>query len=184
MAMEPQSSDEIKAATGWVIALSIGLMVLGAVAILTPGMALAFFTAILGWLVLIGGILQIVQAFQAGAVGVKWLSLGVGAGYAMAGIYIVINPVKSAAVFAWALGLLFIAEGIFTIIMAFGYRVGRTMSWFVAINGIFTLILGILVINGWPMRALWLIGLYVGVSLLFSGASLLGAALAVRKEIA
>ncbi|TVQ07510.1 MAG: HdeD family acid-resistance protein [Leptolyngbya sp. DLM2.Bin27] len=166
------------------IALSIGLLVLGAVAILMPGVALAVFTAMLGWLVLIGGILQIVQAFQAGALGGKWLGLGVGAFYAIAGLYIVINPVKSAAVFALALGLLFIAEGIFTIIMAFGYRVGRSMSWFVAINGIFTLILGILVINGWPMRSLWLIGLYVGISLLFSGASLLGAALAVRKEIA
>jgi uncharacterized membrane protein HdeD (DUF308 family) len=61
--------------------------------------------------------------------------------------------------------------------------VGRTMSWFVAINGIFTLILGILVINGWPLRSLWLIGLYLGVSLLFSGSSLLSAALAVRQEL-
>ena len=58
------------------------------------------------------------------------------------------------------------------------------MSWLVAINGIITLILGILVINRWPIGAMWLIGLYLGISLLLSGASLLGAALVARKEAA
>lgn len=66
--------------------------------------------------------------------------------------------------------------------MAFKHRAGRSLSWFVAINGIITLIVGILAINGWPLSTLWLVGLYVGISLLLSGASVLGAALAVRKE--
>lgn len=184
MTIEPPSSTEIKAAMGWVIALSIGLMMLGTLAILMPWVALAFFTAAMGWLVIISGLLQVIQAFQARALRTMGLNLGVGALYAITGLSILINPVKSATVFALALGLLFIAEGFFTIAMAFGCRVGRSMSWFVAINGIFTLILGILVINGWPFRALWLIGIYMGLSLLLSGASLLSAALAARKELA
>ena len=184
MTMEPPSGTEIKAATGWVIALSLGLMLLGIVAILVPHIALAFLTSGLGWLVLISGILQVIQSFQAGPVRGTCLSRGVGALYAIAGLYILINPVKSAAVFAFALGLLLIVEGVFTIAMAFGYRAGRSLSWFVAINGIVTLTLGIFVINGWPFRALWLIGMYMGISLLLSGASLLSAALAARKELA
>jgi uncharacterized membrane protein HdeD (DUF308 family) len=47
-----------------------------------------------------------------------------------------------------------------------------------------TMILGIMVLNRWPFSALWLIGLYVGISLLMSGISLLVAALAARKVIA
>jgi uncharacterized membrane protein HdeD (DUF308 family) len=182
MTIEPQTSTEIKAATAWVIALSLGLMLLGILALLMPGIALALFTAGIGWLVLISGIVQIIQAWKGRAVKGLWLNLVVGALYAIAGVYTLVNPVKSAALFALAFGLLFIAEGIFTIVMVFTHRVRHSMSWLVAINGIITLILGILVINRWPFGAMWLIGLYLGISLLFSGASLLGAALAARKE--
>jgi uncharacterized membrane protein HdeD (DUF308 family) len=41
-----------------------------------------------------------------------------------------------------------------------------------------------MVLNRWPVSALWLIGLYVGISLLMSGISLLAAALAARKATA
>ena len=184
MTMEPPSGNEVKAAMGWVIALSLGLMLLGVLAILMPNITLAFFTSGVGWLVLLSGILQIIQSFQARPVRGRCLSLGGGALYAIAGLYVLINPVKSAAVFAFALGLLFIAEGVFTIAMAFGHRAGRSLSWFVAINGIVTLMLGILLFNGWPFRSIRLIGAYMGISLLFSGASLLSAARAARKELA
>lgn len=184
MAVEPQSITEIKAATGRVMALSVGLIILGILAILMPAIAAAIFTSALGWLAVVGGILQVLQAFQARAVRAMGLGLGVGLLHGVAGLYILFNLAKATAVLTLAFGLLFIAEGIFTIVMAFTYRAGRTMSWFVAINGIVTLILGILVINGWPFSSLWLIGFYVGTSLLFSGASLLGAAAAARREAA
>jgi uncharacterized membrane protein HdeD (DUF308 family) len=58
------------------------------------------------------------------------------------------------------------------------------MSWLVALNGVVTLILGIMVLNRFPFSAIWLIGLYVGISLLMTGISLLSAALSVRRAIA
>ena len=80
-----------------------------------------------------------------------------------------------------AFGILFIVEGIFTIIMAFTGRAGHRMFWLVAFNGVVTLILGIMVLNHFPFSAIWLIGLYVGISILMSGVSLLAAALAARR---
>ena len=82
-----------------------------------------------------------------------------------------------------AFGVLFIVEGIFTIIMAFTNRAGHRMYWLVALNGVVTLILGIMVLNQFPFSALWLIGLYVGISLLMTGVSLFTAALTVRRGI-
>lgn len=183
MTMDPHSNPEIKVATERLVALSIGLIILGILAILLPGIAVALFPAILGWVVLGGGILQVMQSSQSRAVRGRWLNLGGGALYIAAGLHLLINPVKSVAAFSFALGLLFIAEGSLTIFMAFGRRVGGAMSWFVAINGIITLVLGILTINRWPVAAMALIGLYLGLSLLLSGASLLSAALAVRKAM-
>lgn len=179
-----QLNVNVRKSTGWVIALSIGLIILGMLAIVMPAIASAFFTAAIGWVVLIGGIVMIVEAFQSRALRGFWLSLMVGIFYVIAGIYTLANLRAALLALTFTFGVLFIVEGIYTIIMAFVNRSGHRMSWLVASNGFITLILGIMVINRFPVSALWLIGLYVGISLLMSGVSLLVAALAVRRSIA
>lgn len=171
----------IRKSTGWVIALSVGLIILGVLAILMPAIASAFFTTMIGWLTLVSGVVMIVQSFQSKPIRGFWLNLLVGVFYVICGIYILLNLGAAVLALTFAFGVLFIVEGIFTIIMAFTGRAGHRMSWLVALNGIVTLILGIMVINRFPSSALWLIGLYVGISLLMNGISLLVAGLAVRK---
>lgn len=173
-----------KKATGWIIALSIVLIILGMMAIFMPVIASAFFTAVIGWLTLVSGIVMIVQSFVAKPVRGFWLSLVVGIFYVIAGIYIIANLATAVVALTLAFGILFIAEGVYTIIMAFTNKAGRKMSWLVVLNGVITLILGIMVLNRLPFSALWLIGLYVGISLLFSGISLLAAGLVARRELA
>lgn len=183
MTAEFQSEVDIRKATGWVIALSIGLIILGILAILMPSIASAFFTSVMGWIALISGIVMIVQSFQSKPVRGFWLNLVLGILYVLAGLYILFNLGAAILALTLAFGVLFIVEGIFTIIMAFTNRTGTSMSWLVVLNGVITLILGILILNSWPSSALWLIGLYVGISLLLSGVSLLAASLATRKSI-
>ncbi|PSN76082.1 hypothetical protein C8B47_29195, partial [filamentous cyanobacterium CCP4] len=71
--MEPPPSTEsteiraTKAATGWVIAFSAGLIGLGILAILMPAIASAVFTLVIGWIALVSGVFQVGQAFQARA---------------------------------------------------------------------------------------------------------------------
>ena len=178
------SSEDIKKSTSWVIFLSISLIVLGTLAIISPVVATAFFTAMMGWIAILSGIIMVIQSFRSDPVRGRWLSLVVGILYALAGIYILFNLVAAVATLTLAFGILFVIEGIYTIIMGFTQKVGRSMSWLVVLNGVVTLILGIMVLNRWPVSALWLIGLYVGISLLLSGISLLAAALAARKAIA
>jgi uncharacterized membrane protein HdeD (DUF308 family) len=182
--LQPEVDIDVSKSTGWVIALSIGLIILGALAVLMPVIASAFFTSMMGWLALISGIVMIVQSFQSKPVRGFWLNLVVGILYAIAGVYILLNLGAAVLALTFAFGVLFVVEGIFTIIMAFTNRAGHRMSWLVALNGVVTLILGIMVLNQFPSSALWLIGLYVGISLLMSGVSLLAAALAARKAIA
>lgn len=177
------SDTTIKKSLGWVIGLSIALMVLGVIAIFAPVVASAFFTIVMGWIAIISGIVMIVQSFQSKPVRGFWLNLIVGIFYTIAGIYILFNVPQAMLALTFAFGILFIVEGIFTIIMAFTNRAGHRNSWLVALNGVVTLILGILVLNQFPFSALWLIGLYVGISLLMSGISLLIAALSVRKTL-
>lgn len=174
----------IRKSTGWVIAFSIGLIILGILAMLMPIIASAFFTVAIGWLTLIGGIVMIVESFQSKPVRGFWLNLIVGIFYVIAGIYILFNIGAALLALTLAFGVLFIVEGVFTITMAFTHRAGHRMFWLMALNGVVTLILGIMVLNRFPFSAIWLIGLYVGISLLMSGISLLSAALAARRALA
>lgn len=173
----------LKKLINWMIVLSIVLMLLGAIAIFMPIFASAVFTLMMGWLALMSGIVMIVQSFVSKPVRGFWLNLVVGIFYAIAGIYILFNVASAVLGLTLAFGILFIAEGVYTIIMAFTNRSGHRLSWLVALNGVITLILGIMVLNRFPSSALWLVGLYVGLSLLLSGVSLLAAALATRKTI-
>jgi len=183
--MMPVPSDiDLRKSTGWLIALSIALILLGILAILMPGLASAFFTLVIGWITLISGVLMIIQSFVSKPVRGFWLNLIVGILYVLAGIYILANLGAALLGLTFAFGILFIVEGIYTIIMGFTNRAGHRMSWLVVLNGVVTLILGIMVLNQFPFSAIWLIGLYVGISLLMSGASLLAAAIAARRTFA
>jgi uncharacterized membrane protein HdeD (DUF308 family) len=175
--------QSVRKSTGWVIALSIVLIILGILAILMPAIASAFFTSVIGWITLISGIVTIVESFQSRPFRGFWLNLIVGIFYAIAGIYILLNLGAAVLAMTFVFGILFIVEGIFTIIMGFTHRAGHRMSWLVVLNGVVTLILGIMVLNRFPSSAIWLIGLYVGISLLMNGTSLLASAVAVRQTL-
>jgi len=177
----PDTDINVRKSTGWIIALSISLIVLGILAILLPALASAVFTSVIGWIVLISGVVMIVESFQSKPIRGFWLHLIVGVFYVIAGIYILFNIAAAMVALTFAFGVLFIAEGIYTIIMAFVNRAGHRMTWLVVLNGIVTLILGIMVLNRFPVSALWLIGLYVGISLLMTGVTALSAALAIRR---
>jgi len=73
---------------------------------------------------------------------------------------------------AFAIGLVFILEGVVSILMSLGHTQMRGWGWGL-LNGIVTLILGLLIVTmqGWGL--LWVIGVLVGISFLFSGIDLL-----------
>ncbi|MGB3135931.1 MAG: DUF308 domain-containing protein, partial [Nodosilinea sp.] len=85
------SSKDIKKSASWVISLSIALIILGIVAIIAPAIASAFFTAMMGWIALLSGILMMIQSFQSHSVRGLWLSLVVGLLYAISGLYVLFN---------------------------------------------------------------------------------------------
>jgi uncharacterized membrane protein HdeD (DUF308 family) len=183
MTIDYPSNDSIKKATGWLVFLSIVLMILGILAILSPIYASTFFTAVMGWFALISGVIMIAQSLVSKPVRGVWLNLIVGILYIVAGIYILLNLAAAVVVLTLAFGILFVAEGIYSIVMGIIDRAGLRMAWLVVINGMVTLVLGILVLNRWPSNALWLIGLYVGISLFSTGIALLTSALDVRRNL-
>jgi uncharacterized membrane protein HdeD (DUF308 family) len=78
------------------------------------------------------------------------------------------------------LASLFLVEGIFDIVLYFKVRSTLRATW-ILLDGIVTLLLGLLIYVHWPSSSAWAIGTLVGVSLIFSGVTRVMMSLAVRR---
>jgi uncharacterized membrane protein HdeD (DUF308 family) len=51
-----------------------------------------------------------------------------------------------------------------------------------AVDGLITFVLGVLVLAQWPASGLWVIGLFIGIDLIFYGAAWIALALGLRAS--
>ena len=78
---------------------------------------------------------------------------------------------------------LFLAEGVFDIALFFRIRSTQGSPW-VLIDGIVTLVLGLMIYLQWPSSSGWAIGTLVGVSMIISGVTRVMLSLTIRKAMA
>jgi uncharacterized membrane protein HdeD (DUF308 family) len=166
------ATDALKRAGGWTIGLGILLLVLGIAAILFPLASSLAAVVWIGWLLLIGGVVLLIHALHRREEGGFWLKLLWAVVYLVAGLLLLANPVSAIFTLTIVLAVLWVVEGITAIVLAFRLKPARPWGW-VLFDGILTLLLGLLVWVGWPGNAPWLLGLFLGLSLLSTGVSLL-----------
>ncbi len=90
----------------------------------------------------------------------------------MVGLFMIFYPMQGIA----ALGLLFAIYFFTDAFAGFGLAFSlkpQKMWWLWLINAITSLVLGVIFIVGWPFSSLFMVGLLVGISLLFDGIALL-----------
>jgi uncharacterized membrane protein HdeD (DUF308 family) len=170
----------LKRASGWAIAVSVILIILGFLAITLPLVAAVAVTAIVGWLLMFGGITHLAAAFHARRAGMVAWELLIGLIYVVGGGYMIFHPLLGVATLTLFLASLFLAEGVLEIISYFGIR-GQTGAGWMLLDGLVTILLAGLIWVHWPSSSAWAIGTIVGISLLFSGAKWLMISLASRK---
>jgi uncharacterized membrane protein HdeD (DUF308 family) len=135
---------------------------------------------VIGWLILIAGLVQFVHAFQSKGIGhIAWKLLEALL-YFATGIYLISHPVLGLAGLTLVIAILFCAVGIADIIAWFSIRQSGSSGWML-LNGIVTLVLGFMIWNRWPATSLWFLGTLVGIGLLMAGTSRLMMAVAARK---
>lgn len=165
---------------GWFIALGILLIVLGIIAIAFPVMMTITAKIFLGWMFLIGGVLQIIHAFSTRDwKGFLWNVL-IGLLYVVVGGWLAFFPLTGILPLTIMIAILFVVEGVMKTMMGFNLGANEGRLW-VIISGIAAIILGILLFADLPGSALWAIGLLVGINFLFSGISFLTIATGATK---
>jgi len=150
----------------------IALILVGMVAIAFPHVSTLAAAIFIGWLLLIGGVVQGAHAFSLGSIGARlWGSL-LALISILAGVWVILNPLLGAVALTIILSAYFFADGITRIIAAFRFR--PLNGWiFVALSGVVSAFFGIFLFLIVPEAGDWVIGLMVGVNLVMTGATLL-----------
>jgi uncharacterized membrane protein HdeD (DUF308 family) len=68
------------------------------------------------------------------------------------------------------LGVALAVSGVMRVILAFSIREGTSWTW-VALSGLVTLLLGLVILVHWPVSSLFVLGVLLGVDLLIIGLS-------------
>ncbi len=164
----------------WALYLVEGvvLTVLGATAIVLPPLATLAVAVLIGWLVLVSGIIGLVTTLlQEDAPGTGWAMLSAVLAI-FVGLVLLSNAELAAVSLTIVLLVFFIVEGASSLMYARAHK--REMSqgrwrWMMA-SGVIDLALSGYIIYGLPVVAPWALGLLVGVNLVFGGVALIAMA--------
>jgi uncharacterized membrane protein HdeD (DUF308 family) len=174
-------AEKIAAHRGWFFALGIALVVLGTAAILFPFYGSLAGARIFGWIMLFSGIATAVHAIRASGWGLALLQGVIAIAYALAGVWILSNPLAGVATLTLVLIVVLLVQGIIAVIEAFQIRPAEGWGWML-VSGIASIVLAIMLKMEFPSSALWAIGLLVGVSLAIHGWSFIAMAVGSRKK--
>jgi uncharacterized membrane protein HdeD (DUF308 family) len=155
------------------------LIVFGMVAVGLPLLAAVAVNALVAWLIVLAGVVHLMLAFRAHGAGSKVWKLLVGVAYVCFGVYLIARPLLGVATLTLLLASLFLIEGILDIVLYVKMRPIRGSIW-VLIDGIVTLLLGLMIYMQWPSSSAWAIGTLVGVSMIISGVARVMMSLAVH----
>jgi uncharacterized membrane protein HdeD (DUF308 family) len=156
----------------WFTILGILLIVLGIVAIAFPFLTTIAAKIFLGWLFLIGGVVQVIHAFSTQRWSEFLLDLLIGVLYVLVGGWLAFFPLTGIVTLTILLAVMFIIQGVLEFGMAFRMRPQQGWVWML-IAGIVAVLVGLLIIAELPSSAVWAIGLLVGINLIVSGCAYL-----------
>ena len=156
------------------------LIVFGVMAVGSPFLAAVAASVVVAWLIVLAGIVHLMLAFRVhGAGSVIWKLL-VGIAYLCFGAYLLLHPLLGVASLTLLLASLFLIEGVLNIVLYVKMRSVHGSSWLL-VDGIITLLLGLMIYMQWPSSSAWAIGTLVGISMIFSGVARVMMTLTVRK---
>ncbi len=146
----------------------IFLFILGLIGITAPYYFTFSLTLFLGSLLFVSGVIQLFQCIVAPSAPAFLHALLLGIASVILGILFLTNPVGGALTLTLLLTIYFFWDGLVKLFTAFQFRKGRSTPLLI-FSGLVDLALGALIWSGWPGTAAWVIGLLVGINLLFHG---------------
>ena len=169
----------LKSQWWWFLLLGILLVLCGTVAIAYPPITSIGVVVLLGALLIVGGLATVISSLWAGKWSAMLLQLLVGILYIVAGMAITDAPAESTVLLTMLIAAFFIVVGVFRIAAALIIKF-PLWGW-ALLNGVVTLLLGVIIYRNFPGSAFWIIGLLVGIEMLLNGWTWIMLSLQVRR---
>ena len=172
----------LRAKWGWIVALGVVFLIAGFIAVGSAVAATASAVMIIGIMMIMGGVAEIVAAFSVKGWGkfAVWMLLGLL--YVGAGFIAIMNPFAAATILTLMLGAALVAGGVLRIFLAFSMKsAGKPWGW-VVVSGLVTLLLGVMIIAQWPASSFFVLGIFLGIDLIFIGSGWVTMGLALKNR--
>ena len=175
-----ENAQELKKASGWGMVWGILTLILGFMAIGSPLASGIAMTLVIGATLLGAGVAMLIFAFQAPSLGKILIKLLFAGLTIIAGIYILSEPGIALIKLTLILGAFFIADGLMGFIVAWNVKPERGWGW-LTVNALVTVALGVMILKGWPESSMIVLGVLVGIRLVFAGVTMLTLGTAGRQ---
>jgi uncharacterized membrane protein HdeD (DUF308 family) len=160
-----------------------GLMVLGGIlALVYPVLSTAAVLLLLGWILIITGVIQGISLIGARSVPHFWLQLVSVVLSVIVGVLIIRHPAEGLLTITLLLIVFFMIEGISKVIFSLTIRPFPNWGWVLA-SGVVGILLALFLWASLPVTAVWLLGVLLGILLISEGAALAYLAWQVRSEL-
>lgn len=178
--LDIQVSHDLVQYWGWFLAFGLALIVLGIAAVARSVTATVASMLFFGW-VLVGACgIEAAQAVLVGHWAGFFHHLVAAILFGVAGFLLVTRPVLSAEVATMLIAVFFLVGGLFEVFGSVWVALPG-WGWQVA-DGVITFVLGLLVLAQWPASGLWVIGLFIGIDLIFYGAAWIALAMGLHSS--
>jgi len=156
------------------------LLLAGIFAILLPDITSLTISMLMGWLLIIGSFISIFHVTK--SYNTKWMAWFKPFLLFIIGALILYKPMTGVAAMGILLMIYFFFDGFASIMFGLEFRPIKGWIWMM-FNGLVSVMIAFILLIGWPISSLWLIGLFVGISLIMDGAAMILIGTSVQKHL-
>ena len=176
--IHPIAIKQLQQNWGWFVGLGICLIILGILSVWYAYTATLISVLYLGYLLMLIGILEGIQAFKFKHWSNIFLHIFLSVLYLVGGGFTIFYPVPSAVNITLLIAMFLIISGIVKIVFSVTHTIAAR-GW-LFIQGILACTLGALLWHQWPLSGLWALGVMLGINMLVSGWTLVTLGIAAK----
>ncbi|MDT3378017.1 DUF308 domain-containing protein [Labrys neptuniae] len=166
----------------WFVILGVIAVIGGILALIHPGFASLVVVVWAAWAFIVLGVGQLVHATVIRAWGGFLMTALMGILALLLGASLLLNPLAGVVSLTALLGAMFLVYGIAKVVVAFNIRSSTNWTWLL-LSGLISILLAVLIFSDFQQSASSLLGILLGVELLFYGFALLMTGMALRSRV-
>ncbi len=159
------------------------MMLAGVLALIFPAFMSTSVLMLLGWLLILSGLVQVISLFGATQVPYFWMQIITIALEVLVGYLLVSNPAAGLVTVTFLMLVLFLVGGIARVVFALMIRPMQDWLWVLA-SGLVAIVCALVLFSNLPEAASWLLAVLLGIELIAIGGAQVFMAWRLRRVLA